>query len=253
MTNGKSFGGTGLCPGAESRASVQMAPHVPDLRARGRDHWAAFLRRCGARILSEVRTEACDAYLLSESSMFVWADRFSIITCGHTRLVDALEPLLAAEAHQITGLRYQRRNDPERDLCRLQALLPAALHTHRNARGGVEQELVYGDVAPITTMQLYRLGPDARARFTGAARAAEIRAWLQAAGLLEGSVIDEFFFSPCGYSINGLRGGRYWTLHVTPEDDICYASAETDLDDVGWMAALPAWMGAEAVQGPWLR
>lgn len=48
------------------------------------------------------------------------------------------------------------------------------------------------------------------------------------AGLIPGSTIDAFQFDPCGYSMNGLFGDSYWTIHITPEDSCSFASFETN-------------------------
>jgi S-adenosylmethionine decarboxylase len=47
--------------------------------------------------------------------------------------------------------------------------------------------------------------------------------------LLPGSIIDPYQFDPCGYSMNGLLGDAYWTIHITPEDHCSYVSFETNV------------------------
>ncbi|KAL1543158.1 adenosylmethionine decarboxylase [Salvia divinorum] len=41
------------------------------------------------------------------------------------------------------------------------------------------------------------------------------------------ALVCDYAFDPCGYSMNGVDGGRYSTVHVTPEDGFSYASFES--------------------------
>ena len=44
--------------------------------------------------------------------------------------------------------------------------------------------------------------------------------------LLPKATIDDFVFDPCGYSMNGLEGSAFSTIHITPENGFSYASLE---------------------------
>lgn len=44
--------------------------------------------------------------------------------------------------------------------------------------------------------------------------------------IIPNHTICDFEFDPCGYSMNGIEGAAYSTVHVTPEDGFSYASYE---------------------------
>lgn len=56
--------------------------------------WEAILDIVNCRILSVISNDYYDAYLLSESSLFVTRNGFLLKTCGSTTLLNCLELLL---------------------------------------------------------------------------------------------------------------------------------------------------------------
>lgn len=68
------------------------------LRAISRADLDAFLATAECTIVSQLRNAECDSYVLSESSLFLFADKLMIKTCGTTALLKALPQLLALAA-----------------------------------------------------------------------------------------------------------------------------------------------------------
>ena len=58
-----------------------------NLRTFPLSFWEEMVAACQAKILSSMSNNFYDAYLLSESSLFVTQDRCIMITCGQTRLI----------------------------------------------------------------------------------------------------------------------------------------------------------------------
>lgn len=82
-----------------------------DLRSASREEWDAILADARCTVLSVKRTADCDAYLLSESSLFVFARQVLIKTCGTTTLLRAIPRLLRLAARcclKVAGVTYSR-------------------------------------------------------------------------------------------------------------------------------------------------
>lgn len=83
------------------------------LRSFGREHWSSVVALLNGSILKHEPHEEFDAYLISESSLFVYADRVVILTCGTTILLKTLSAIMQT-GHKI-GLdvcwfQYSRKN-----------------------------------------------------------------------------------------------------------------------------------------------
>ncbi len=56
--------------------------------------WDAVVKKANATILSMIENDQQKAFLLSESSLFVWSDRILLITCGQTSLISSVQEIL---------------------------------------------------------------------------------------------------------------------------------------------------------------
>eukprot|EP00884_Botryococcus_braunii_P015802 jgi/Botrbrau1/2905/Bobra.0036s0045.2 len=86
-------------------------------------------------------------------------------------------------------------------------------------------EVCMTDLCPKKANQWYRCPKYISARHTTTASGI--------ADLLSGAVIDDYVFDPCGYSMNGLEGSAFSTIHITPEDGFSYASVELSGYELG--------------------
>jgi S-adenosylmethionine decarboxylase len=229
--------------GTEKKFELLLKPGKPSLRSLGREFWDEVVRAAEAVVLSTVANEHCDAYLLSESSLFVYDDRAVMITCGRTRLVGSVQRLLRrVPVEGVESFIYERKNENfphlqpttfEDDVAILKDLMPGVA-TRFGEQDGHHLSLFHlanEHHAPLDDITaeflMYDLSPEVRARFTDPAHARIVdRSGVR--GILPGYTLDEHFFEPSGYSMNGIDGDRYHTIHVTPNESGSYASFETN-------------------------
>lgn len=233
-----------------------------DLRKIQRQAWESLLKLVRCEILSMRRTEHVDGYVLSESSMFVYKNRIIMKTCGQTTLLNCIEPLLylareIAGYDEILDVFYSRKNfmrpelqdkshsnfDNEIEILDQEFQLGSAY-----CLGKVNKDCWYlytlhpekGVKSPDQTLELImvNLNDEIMSIFTQAI-SSSAREATQKSGidrLIPGLLIDDFLFSPCGYSMNGfLRSGHYITIHVTPEMEFSYVSFETNIPQVSYL------------------
>ncbi len=233
--------------GSEKKVEVITAPAAGSLRALGRDFWSAVVAKANAEILDVLSNEACDAYLLSESSLFVWHDRFLMLTCGTTTLADAfLHFLDHMHDDNILYASFQRKNEYlshrqkssfEEDLQRIgQRLAGTAyrlgkLDSHHHYIFHLDRPYE-GQAGDVTNeLLMYHIQGEGADYLRSPNQTVEgVRKLLQLDKILPGFEISDWLFEPFGYSLNAIRGDRYATFHITPQEESSYVSFETNLE-----------------------
>ncbi|MBX9769423.1 MAG: hypothetical protein K2X47_19260 [Bdellovibrionales bacterium] len=233
--------------GPEKKVELWVKSEEIKLRSFGRPFWQEVVQRAGAQILSSVSNQDCDAYLLSESSLFVYDQRLLMITCGRTNLVAAVQEIAKRLSFEdVDLLVYERKSQhfPEyqptnffEDARLLKRMLPGEAFRfgdddehhvflfHHSRKG-------FKATAQDSTLEIlmYNLDPVAAGLFIEGPKHRRdlIREESGVAHILSGYQIDDFVFEPMGYSLNAIRDRTYYTIHVTPEPQGSYVSFETN-------------------------
>ena len=234
--------------GSEKKAEVLVNPkQLSLLNDISDDFWAALVNCCNAQILSSVRNEHCKAFLLSESSLFVWDHRFVILTCGETQLVKSVEYFIEnVGADKLVNLTYQRKNEyfahaqPScfgDDIQLLSQYLPGKalrfgeMDSHHNYVFHLDNDFKTRGDDKTYELLAYQISTQASDKLTTPGLTAEqIREFLQLERLLPDFVLDDFVFEPYGYSVNAIHQDKYLTIHVTPQANSSYVSVESNLN-----------------------
>jgi len=282
--------------GPEKKLEVYFSPrgaHAEGFRRFGSDEWSELLRAAACTILNKKSNSDFDAYLLSESSLFVYPFRIILKTCGTTTLLLAIPRLLkmaealgaSMELLQYGHLRYKfphlqiypsRSHEEERDYLvslfgdvqsltvgpangcawhmlsvespslevqsaiaaksggsTLAKMLPSAQPAVIPEVEDILEIAMEGMSAEACALFGFERGPDGKdvagwGPVPDGALACAMTASCGLRDLMAGVLIDDWAFEPCGYSMNGLAGSYYYTVHVTPESAFSYASFETN-------------------------
>ncbi|KAJ2624580.1 spermidine resistance protein [Coemansia sp. RSA 1358] len=111
-----------------------------------------------------------------------------------------------------------------------------------SSRSTVQEERSVPEAGADTTVEILMTGLDPermRTMYLGGASSEEGSSGGKAvervsgiSGIYPDSASDSYLFTPCGFSLNGLQGDGYYTIHVTPEPHCSYASFETNVSDL---------------------
>ncbi|XP_057341434.1 S-adenosylmethionine decarboxylase proenzyme isoform X2 [Microplitis mediator] len=235
--------------------------HKGDLRDIPRHRWESLLKIVRCEIISFCRNDDIEAYVLSESSMFVAKRRLILKTCGTTTPLQCIVSLLdLVEEYtgfdEVEDLFYSRKNYKRPELqmsphCAFEeevALLDTIFSDgEAYCLGNADKNCWYlytlnrgksfhSPKEPDQTLEILmtNLNTDIMSIFTRerCSSAAEATQKSGIDKIIPNMNIDDFLFEPCGYSMNGVaKNGSYMTIHITPEPEFSYVSFETNIPE----------------------
>lgn len=225
--------------GTEKR--LQITTKEIDLLQFPELFWQEMLSQADTFILSKIRNKQVHAYLLSESSLFIWKNKLLLITCGNTHLIkaalffqkktgkDNIRSLLFHRHHP-----YQptlQKSDFKQDCQLLQKQLQGkTMHWSGKYQGDL---FFFGKIKEEVTkckqiLMLHGLfGPFAQQLQTGDISTEQIEQALALKQFFPQLTVDQFSFKPKGYSLNAISEKDYLTIHITPEKLSTYLSLES--------------------------
>ncbi|KAF8087967.1 hypothetical protein N665_0558s0018 [Sinapis alba] len=218
-------------------------------------------------VVSAVANHSFDAYVLSESSLFVYPTKIIIKTCGTTQLLKSIRPFInlarslnltlracrysrgsfifptaqpfpynTAFKDEVTivedslpkSLRYRKASvmTPSNNPSRAWHVFTASADVEPDERDVVVVEVCMTELDRVNAMSFFRRKGDEK---NSDSAGKEMTRLSGVDTINENAFICDFAFDPCGYSMNGVDGERYSTIHVTPEDGFSYASFECGL------------------------
>uniref|UniRef100_A0A7N0T5E4 S-adenosylmethionine decarboxylase proenzyme n=1 Tax=Kalanchoe fedtschenkoi TaxID=63787 RepID=A0A7N0T5E4_KALFE len=238
--------------------SFFVDPKGKGLRALSKSQLDEILGPAECTIVSSLSNELVDSYVLSESSLFVYPYKIIIKTCGTTKLLLSIPPILKLAGSlslEVKFVRYTRgsfifpgaQSYPHQHFSQEVEVLDGYFGklgsgSMAYVMGGADSREnwhVYSasahpaDIqeAAVFTLEMCMTGLDkekASVFFKSATSSAT--SMTNDSGIrkiLPDSKICDFEFEPCGYSMNSIQDAAISTIHVTPEDGFSYASFES--------------------------
>ncbi|XP_009121533.3 S-adenosylmethionine decarboxylase proenzyme 2 [Brassica rapa] len=238
--------------------SLFLDTHGKGLRALSKSQIDEILAPAECTIVSSLSNDELDSYVLSESSLFIFPYKIIIKTCGTTKLLLSIEPLLrlaGGVSLEVKSVRYTRGSFlcpggqpfPHRNFSEEVSVLDGhfakmGLSSVAYLMGDDDETKkwhVYSASAPaknsngdnnVYTLEMCMTGLDKdKASVFFKNESSSAGSMTDNSGIrkiLPQSQICDFEFEPCGYSMNSVEGDAISTIHVTPEDGFSYASFE---------------------------
>jgi len=223
------------------------------------EDWKILLAEINCTILSKIENQFCDAYILSESSLFVFSNKVIIKTCGQITLLRCL-PFLLEYGQRVNAVEsrvsFSRRNllFPEEQSSPHTSFEEEVLYLKQHFPSGdayvfgpqncdhhymfvYHNDKVALPSKPPHSLEILMTGLDRSVM----SKFYRDNSFVSVEDTLEKSYIQTLFkkttqidahaFEPLGFSMNSLDGDTYATMHITPQPECSYVSFETtDVD-----------------------
>lgn len=241
-----------------SNPPVFTDPNGSGLQSLTRSQLDSILDAASCTIVSNLSNSVFDSYVLSESSLFVYTNKIILKTCGTTKLlysIDSILKLAESVGLTVSSVLYSRgtfifpdaQTAPHRSFSEEVSYLNGyfgnlASGSHAYVLGDPTAKNrswhVYSasdvtdveDRTDVVTLEMCMTGLNKEKASVFHKKeghlAKEMTKMSGIDDIIPSHVICDFDFDPCGYSMNGIDGGAYSTVHVTPEDGFSYASYE---------------------------
>lgn len=238
-----------------SEPSMFTDPNGFGLRALTRSQLDSILEPACCTIVSQLSNSEFDSYVLSESSLFVFPSKIILKTCGTTKLLLSIPQILKLSESLSLGVnsvKYSRgtfifkntQPAPHRSFAEEVGFLNSFFSGGKGfvlgdsnapnrywhvyvASAGPHRSFSAGEVT--LEMCMTGLDQDKASVFFKNSENSNANGMTKLSGIsdiIPKHAICDFEFEPCGYSMNGIDGAAYSTVHVTPEDGFSYASYE---------------------------
>lgn len=230
--------------GTEKKIEIVFSSQI-NIRKELSSLWEHILGLADIKILSSINNEVLDAYLLSESSLFIWDHRILIITCGRSKLINSIEYILKTISQKnIEFLIYERKNEylpleqktsfsEDAEILNKygkgDAFLLGELDEHHMLMYHLSKKYRSLSTDQTTQILISGLALDSAKPFILQKSKEELRILLDLVAFFPGFLIDDYIFSPSGYSINAIKDSHYYSIHITPQSEGSYVSFETNI------------------------
>ena len=241
--------------GPEKNLQVIFSNSSSSLLQISQNCWEKMLDGIHCSIISRKSNQKCISFILSESSLFVFKDRVILKTCGTIPLLLSIDEIIKighSNGLKVAAVLYWRKNfiHPEKQLSPHNSFFSEVKFldsrfgkfNSSKIRCGpfshdhwyfyyveLENKNNFRPIFPTYELKMHEINPCVSDNFVIENCYKENITVQKVRNIIPKASIDEFFFDPCGYSMNALFGNteEYETIHITPEHRCSYVSFES--------------------------